>query len=106
MKKIEELGISPWPWKVVPYGESTNSKVATYGDVEFANGESAFMKDGCVNLQKIADANLMASSPYLYESLREATEYIEEHSRLITPELMEMLTKFKSTLAKATVEEE
>ena len=72
MKNLEELGISPAPWKVVPYGESTNSKVATHGDVEFANGESAFMKDGGVNLQKIADTRLVAAAPELYECLREA----------------------------------
>ena len=45
MKTLEQLGISPVPWNIVPYGERTNSKVATHGDVEFANGESAFLKD-------------------------------------------------------------
>ena len=69
MKTLEQLGISPAPWSIVPYGERTNSKVATHGDVEFTNGESAFMKDGGAQLQEIANARLIAASPDLYEAL-------------------------------------
>ena len=69
MKTLEQLGISPAPWNIVPYGERTNSKVATHGDVEFAKGESAFMKDGGAQLQEIANARLIAASPDLYEAL-------------------------------------
>ena len=63
MKRLEELGISKTPWKVIPYGESTDSKMPTNGDIGFANGETLYLRDGGITLPTIADARLIAASP-------------------------------------------
>ena len=113
MLKLSELKISPWPWNVVSYGESTNSKVATHGDVEFANGESAFMKDGSVSLQKIADAHLISASPDMYKTEYDLVDVIERlmngwSGTCDTPsqdEVVAALEAAKKALSKAAGEE-
>lgn len=115
MKTLEQLGISPAPWKLIPYGERTNSKVATNGDVEFANGESAFMKDGGAKLLEIANARLIAAAPELYEALRmyqEAFEEIRKSAWFIDANFHEIMnlnnvmTAAEAALAKAAGERE
>ena len=115
MKTLEQLCISPAPWNIVPYGERTNSKVATHVDVEFANGESAFMKDGGAQLQEIANARLIAAAPELYEALRmyqEAFEEIRKSAWFIDANFYEIMnlnkvmTAADAALAKAAGESE
>lgn len=102
MKKQDKSAISPTPWNIVWGKCPLKLGGGRYAiGIEDRNGNK--LLDRCM---RISDAHLIAVSPNLLKHLREATEYIEEHSRLKTPELMEMLTKFKSTLAKATGEEE
>lgn len=81
MRKLYELGISPAPWKVIPYGESTDSKTPTNGDIEFANGEAMYLRDVSIILPMIADARLIAAAPELYKWLAFAVEYYKCETR-------------------------
>lgn len=70
------------------------------------------MKDGGVNLQKIADARLMAAAPKLYQKAYEVADNLLIH--LMTPyqtieihrdEVAAMVKDLQSALAKAAGEE-
>lgn len=61
LKKLEELGISPAPWKVIPY--------TLCGDICFANEETMFLSDRGIEPPKIADARLIAAAPDMYDAL-------------------------------------
>lgn len=63
MKTIEELGISPWPWKL--FGEHM---------VCYKNGMCVCNDEG--DFHTVSDARLVSAAPELYECLREAvSEY-------------------------------
>lgn len=66
MKTLDQLGISPAPWNLYPYGPSTMSTVATHGDIETADGRS-FFPNG--EFPEIQDARMIAAAPDLYKSL-------------------------------------
>lgn len=73
MKSIEELNISPWPWKV--RHENHGSFVTSDGgsqSVAFCAEESCF-KDGKVTrTPRKRNARLISAAPEMYECLREA----------------------------------
>ena len=103
--KLKELGISPTPWKVIPYAESTDSKVPTSGDIYFANGEVMFLRDGGVDLPKIADARMIAASPKLYAACCEMLEYYHSPRTNLTA-FYEGLALMKEAVREASGEEE
>lgn len=74
MKKIEELGISPWPWKFSG-GRSPSVLCGTGGPRGFVFPVVCQLtKESNLKPMKMrnADARLMAEAPEMYECLREA----------------------------------
>lgn len=71
MKKLEELGISPWPWEYEGDSENTNSF-----DVicHLASGIRYQVAAPYIHMSGMTDENarLIAAAPELYECLREA----------------------------------
>lgn len=103
MKKLEELGISPAPWEVIPY--------TLCGDICFANGETMFMRDKGIEPPRIADARFIAAAPDLYNALREAinsycegcNDFVNGDQRCDPCECP--ARKWRAVLAKASGEE-
>lgn len=71
MKTVEELGISPTPWKVVV----ENKRDCRIFAVEANNGSGITDFDCCQEqfdtYEGFANASLIAAAPDLYEALRE-----------------------------------
>lgn len=65
MKKLEELGISPTPWKVrlLDWGKDR------VDSIDDANGEIIVETDYGVYLHKLPDARMLAAAPKLYAAL-------------------------------------
>lgn len=102
MKPIEELGISPAPWREASYGlivSSDNKKVADFGNSMYD--------------PKAQDFVIMVSAPEMYECLLEAIEdkcrkcKASWYGECVTADGKdcEMVAKWKSVLAKAAGEE-
>ena len=101
MKKLEELGISPAPWRCVCY----KYKHDHLGEIRFADNQIL-----CLDL-RWQDAKLAAVAPEMYEALRCSTNFIEHTVQFVENEdiknaLREIADKNKSVLAKATGEGE
>ena len=63
MKKLEELGISPAPWKCIRYKWNSNGKCIHFGEVRFADGVKL------VSDIRQPDAQMASAAPELYEAL-------------------------------------
>lgn len=70
MKKLEELGIGPAPWRCICYNYKTNDKYNYLGEVRFADNRLL-----CCDINQ-PDAKLAAAAPELYECLREEFEKV------------------------------
>ncbi len=70
MKRLDELGVSPAPWRTERFSpESTENGRDINDDLSDPVGFTF-----SVNPHSIADARLIAAAPSLYECLREAVE--------------------------------
>lgn len=67
MKQLSELDISPTPWRIIPYAESTESKIPIFGEIE-SSGENIFSE----GLARYADARIMKAAPKMYELIYDA----------------------------------
>lgn len=110
MRKLSELKINPAPWKVVPYGLSTEDKHPTIGDVVDATGESI-----TIDLLTHSDACMIAAAPLMYEALRmyqEAFTEIRKSAWFLDANFHEIMklnnvmTAAEAALAKAAGESE
>lgn len=70
IKKLEELSISPAPWKVVDSYQLPKDGYRISA-IESANGKT-------VSVPKYNDGSLIAAAPKLYEALRELLEFVED----------------------------
>lgn len=66
MKKLEELGISPAPWRYIGYHNHKSGVYIHLGEVKFADKRKL-----CYDISQ-PNARLIAAAPELYECLREA----------------------------------
>lgn len=94
MKRIDELGISPWPWRV-KFG------ISAY--------RVRSQDENCVTVicsrSDRNDANLIAAAPELYEALQVMTELFELNITEWNKALVDSLEDAKKALAKAAGEE-
>ena len=66
MKRIDELGISPWPWSA-GIGDDDRFVIRDSKGYEIAQAFSGGY-----------DSTIIAAAPELYEALRKAVEFIEQ----------------------------
>ena len=99
MKTLEQLGISPAPWNLSPYGPSTMSTVATHGDIETADGRS-FFPNG--DFPEIQDARMIAAAPELYEALSVLLNFVKKETAVSTSRGMYIaMEKARKAIEKA-----
>ena len=66
MKRIDELGITTWPWRYIGYHNHKNGEYIHLGEVKFADGRKL-----CYDISQ-PNAHIVSAAPELYEALREA----------------------------------
>ena len=76
MKTLEQLGISPAPWRKTLYefGDEDAQYQVTVADARFPVGAVTLSGEYCE-----ADANLIAASPKLYENAYEVADNLRIH---------------------------
>ena len=107
MKRIDELGISPWPWRYIGYHNHKNGEYIHLGEVKFADGRKL-----CYDISQ-PNAHILSAAPDMYKTEYDLVDVIE---RLMngwagtcdTPtqdEVVAALEAAKNALAKAAGEE-
>ena len=75
MKKLEQLGISPSPWKYIGYHYHRNGEYIHLGEVWVRGGKHKIVVD-----ISQPDASLIAAAPKLYEACYEMLRYYYEQN--------------------------
>ena len=75
MKKLEQLGISPAPWKYIGYHYHRNGEYIHLGEVWVKGGKHKIVVD-----ISQPDASLIAAAPKLYEACYEMLRYYYEQN--------------------------
>ena len=75
MKKLEQLGISPSPWKYIGYHYHRNGEYIHLGEVWVKGGKHKIVVD-----ISQPDASLIAAAPKLYEACYEMLRYYYEQN--------------------------
>ena len=103
MKTLEQLGISPAPWKHTPADEWTHT------GIDDANGcgvgetyQVARSDEGT----ETANACICAAAPELYEALQSLVEYIDRECVPCGETACELMAAAHNALAKAAGESE
>lgn len=99
MKKIDELGISPSPWRVCTCFNGQD--VDCLCD---ANGKTIVETDCGVYPPKMTDACMMGASPELYDSLYDVVAYCEATHLVPSERFKKVLEKAKRAISKAAGE--
>ena len=99
MKKLEELGISPSPWKI---GSDSGGWII----VKDAKGIYSAIPDGDEETEAIANAHLIAAAPELYYALQSLVEYIDRECIPCCETACELMYYAHNALAKASGESE
>lgn len=108
MKTLEELGISPTPWKYIGYHYHKNGEYIHLGEVWVKGGKHKIVVD-----ISQPDARMMTAAPKLYDKAYEVAENLLVH--LAVPgqtismnraEVDAMVKDLQSALAEAAGESE
>lgn len=74
MKTLDELGISPAPWRVCKKWKKCQVMITDKNDDVITNVWNDFDDEDTDH-----DSNLIAAAPELYERLRETLDYVKAH---------------------------
>lgn len=99
MKTLEELGISPVPWRTDLY---------VYGYVTTSIGFHVATADGDTPDERRANANIIAAAPELYAELIKAVEFIDQVGNAcggLPIDVIQNQNAARKALAKAAGEE-
>ena len=100
MKTLEQLGISPTPWKYIGYHYHRNGKYIHLGEVWVRGGKHKIVVD-----ISQPDASLIAAAPKLYEACYEMLRYYYEQNTNTTV-FNTALEMMKQAVAEAAGESE
>ena len=100
MKKLEQLGISPAPWKYIGYHYHRNGEYIHLGEVWVKGGKHKIVVD-----ISQPDASLIAAAPKLYEACYEMLRYYYEQNTNTTV-FNTALELMKQAVAEAAGESE
>ena len=100
MKTLEQLGISPAPWKYVGYHYHRNGEYIHLGEVWVKGGKHKIVVD-----ISQPDASLIAAAPKLYEACYEMLRYYYEQNTNTTV-FNTALELMKQAVAEAAGESE
>ena len=100
MKKLEQLGISPSPWKYIGYHYHRNGEYIHLGEVWVKGGKHKIVVD-----ISQPDASLIAAAPKLYEACYEMLRYYYEQNTNTTV-FNTALELMKQAVAEAAGESE
>ena len=100
MKTLEQLGISPTPWKVCDERSLGGAIIGMECAEKFAD-----LVAGDVILKE-ADATIMSAAPELYDALQSLVEYIDRECIPCGETACELMAAAHNALAKAAGESE
>ena len=100
MKTLEQLGISPVPWKYIGYHYHRNGEYIHLGEVWVKGGKHKIVVD-----ISQPDASLIAAAPKLYEACYEMLRYYYEQNTNTTV-FNTALELMKQAVAEAAGESE
>ena len=100
MKTLEQLGISPSPWKYIGYHYHMNGEYIHLGEVWVKGGKHKIVVD-----ISQPDASLIAAAPKLYEACYEMLRYYYEQNTNTTV-FNTALELMKNAVAEAAGESE
>ena len=100
MKNLEQLGISPSPWKYIGYHYHRNGEYIHLGEVWVKGGKHKIVVD-----ISQPDASLIAASPKLYAACYEMLRYYYEQNTNTTV-FNTALEMMKQAVAEAAGESE
>ena len=101
MKTLEQLGISPAPWKYIGYHYHRNGEYIHLGEVWVKGGKHKIVVD-----ISQPDARLIAAAPELYDMLQSLVEYIDRECIPCGETACELMAAAHNVLAKAAGESE
>ena len=103
MKRLEELGISPTPWRV---GEAQNYWIEDAHHEMVCDDLTYRGNDKSADDEEHANARLIASAPDMYDALYDVVAYCESTHLVPSERFGKVLVKAKAALAKASGEGE
>ena len=101
MKTLEQLGVSPYPWKHTPADEWTHAGIDDANGCGVGETYQVAHRD---ETAETANACICAAAPELYDALYDVVAYCESTHLVPSERFGEILAKVKAALAKAAGE--